>query len=158
MLGSSQDHPQCGGAHHHHHHHKTLHKSTTRIRVALPSTPPAAPPRNGTPHPRHSFTKIFRWRVPAGFEPAPKTVEVVGSFTHWEKVPLKREVEHGIWTVTLSDIPFNRTHHYMLLADGKPVRDEHADGMAVPHGPEEEKYQLVTPRGGRVFMLYSQTK
>jgi hypothetical protein len=55
-------------------------------------------------------------------------------------------------------IPGNRTHHYMLLVDGKPVDDQNADGMAVPHGAQEEQYQLMTARGGRVFMLYAQTK
>lgn len=88
----------------------------------------------------------------------PVRVEVVGSFTDWQPVALKRNRVSGVWEVTLHDIPGNRTHSYMLLVNRKPVSDKHADGLAVPHTPEEHKYQLATPRGPRVFMLYSQTK
>ena len=96
--------------------------------------------------------------MPHGHAGIPKTVEIVGSFTHWEKVPMSREQEKDVWAVTFQNMPVNRTHHYMLLVDGKPVRDEHADGLAVPQGPQEEQYQLMTARGGRVFMAYGQTK
>ena len=105
-----------------------------------------------------TFSKVFRWRLPAGQTQAPATVEIAGSFTHWQKMPLTRGNALDGWQATLHHIPGNRTHHYMLLADGKPVPDENADGMAIPHGPQEEQFQLMTPRGGRVFMLYSQTK
>jgi len=154
MLGSFQQNLQRSAQHPLH--HKSPHKHTSRIRVGLPAH--SGPAKSGFSLAKHAFTKVFRWRVPVGFHPAPHAVEIVGSFTHWEKVPLKREVEHGVWTATLSDIPFNRTHHYMLLADGKPVRDDHADGMAIPQGAQEEQYQLQTARGGRVFMLYAQAK
>jgi hypothetical protein len=116
------------------------------------------PSRPGWPERTQSFTKIFRWRLPAGQTQAPATVEIVGSFTHWEKVPLTRDSELDAWHVMIHHIPGNRTHHYMLLVDGKPVDDQNADGMAVPHGAQEEQYQLMTARGGRVFMLYAQTK
>lgn len=89
---------------------------------------------------------------------APASVEVVGSFTQWQKVPLTRDSEVDAWHVTIHHIPGNRTHHYMLLVDGKPAHDKNADGFAIPHGPQEEQYQLMTEKGGRVFMLYAQTK
>jgi hypothetical protein len=127
-----------------------------RIKVTLPAR--TASPHPGHPERPHSFTKIFRWRPPDGHAPPPATVEIVGSFTHWQKVPLTRDSAQDAWHVTIHQIPINRTHHYMLLVDGKPVHDKHGDGLAVPHGPQEEQYQIMTPRGGRVFMLYSQTK
>jgi hypothetical protein len=130
--------------------------SHPRMRVTLPAK--AAAPRPARPEGGHSFTKIFRWRPPDGHAPAPAAVEIVGSFTHWERVPLTRDGAQNVWHVTIHQIPINRTHHYMLLVDGKPVPDKHADGLAVPHGPQEEHYQLPTARGGRVFILYSQTK
>ena len=77
-----------------------------------------------------TFTKIFRWRLPAGQTQEPAIVEVVGTFTKWQKVPLVHDDARPIWQATLHDVPCNRTHHYMLLVDGKPVRDEHCDGQA----------------------------
>jgi hypothetical protein len=85
-------------------------------------------------------------------------VEVAGTFTNWEKVPLLRDGVPDAWQVTLPDIPCNRTHHYMLFVDGKPVPDKHCDGLAIPRGPQEEQYALPTARGPRVFMLFAQTK
>ena len=46
----------------------------------------------------------------------------------------------------------------MLLVDGKPTYDKHCDGLAVPHGPDEEKYAVMTDKGPRVMMLWAQTK
>ncbi len=103
------------------------------------------------------FSKIFRWHAPHGHTETPAKVEVAGTFTHWQTVPMTREVSGG-WHLALHDIPGNRTHHYMILADGKPVSDRHSDGLAVPHGAEEEKFAITTPRGPRVFMLFAQTK
>ena len=105
-----------------------------------------------------TFTKIFRWRLPAGQTAAPATVEIVGTFTKWQKVPLVPDEARHIWQVTLNDIPCNRTHHYMLLVDGKPVRDEKCDGQAIPRNAQEAQYQLMTARGPRVLMLFAQTK
>ena len=105
-----------------------------------------------------TFTRIFRWRLPAGQTQEPATVEVVGTFTKWQKVPLVRESAQHAWQVTLHDLPLNRTHHYMLLVDGKPVRDEQCDGLAIPRTAQEAQYQLMTPRGPRVLMLFTQTK
>ena len=107
---------------------------------------------------KHSFTKIFRWRLPEGQTEAPKTVEIVGSFTRWQKVPLMRDGVLDAWHAMIHHIPGNRTHHYMLLIDGKPAYDKTCDGLAVPHGFEEEQFQLVTDKGPRVLMLFSQTK
>ncbi|MGA3284051.1 MAG: glycogen-binding domain-containing protein [Verrucomicrobiota bacterium] len=105
-----------------------------------------------------TFTKIFRWRLPAGQKQEPATVEVVGTFTKWQKVPLVRDDARRTWQVTLHDVPCNRTHRYMLLVDGKPVRDEHCDGLAIPSNSQEAQYQLMTTRGPRVLMLFAQTK
>jgi hypothetical protein len=107
---------------------------------------------------KQTFSKVFRWRLPDGQTQEPATVEVVGSFTHWQKVPLIRDGVLDAWHVTLHHIEGNRTHHYMLLVDGKPVQDKNADGLAIPHGPQEEEYQLMTGRGPRLFMLFAQTK
>ncbi len=88
----------------------------------------------------------------------PVRVEVAGSFNNWQRVPLKRDRVSGVWQVTVSDIPANRTHTYMLLVNGRPVKDKNADGLAVPHTAEDKQHQLETPRGPRVFMLASQAK
>lgn len=105
-----------------------------------------------------TFSKVFRWRLPDGQTREPASVEIVGSFTHWQKVPLNRDGALDAWHVTIHHIPGHRTHHYMFLVDGKPSPDKHCDGLAVPTGPQEEQYQLQTDRGPRVFMLFAQTK
>jgi hypothetical protein len=46
----------------------------------------------------------------------------------------------------------------MLLVNGKPAKDSNSDGFAIPHTAEEKQFALETPRGPRVFMLFSQTK
>jgi hypothetical protein len=105
-----------------------------------------------------TFTKIFRWRLPDGQTQEPAKVEIVGTFTSWQKMPLIHDKVRGGWHATLHHIQGNRTHHYMLLADGKPVEDTHCDGMAVPTGAQELHFAIATARGPRVFMLFSQTK
>jgi hypothetical protein len=104
-----------------------------------------------------TYTKIFRWEQPAG-QPVPGAVEVVGSFTGWKKLPLERSAVTGTWQISIADIVGSRTHHYMLLVDGKPVSDKNCDGLAIPTNAEEAQYQLATPRGPRVLMLFAQTK
>ena len=103
------------------------------------------------------FTKIFRWQTEQP-GPQPVSVAVAGTFSGWQKLPLKYDRTNGIWQLTLHDIPGNRTHNYMLLVNGKPAKDKNCDGLAIPHTPEEKQFQLETPRGPRVFMLFSQTK
>ncbi len=107
---------------------------------------------------KHSYTKIFRWRLPDGHTDEPQTVEILGSFNHWRPVPLERDSKCGAWHAIVHHIPGNKTHHYMLLVDGKPAYDKTCDGLAVPHGPDEEAYQLATEKGPRVLMLFAQTK
>ena len=107
---------------------------------------------------RQTFSKVFRWRLAGGQTHDPKTVEVVGSFTHWQKVPLVRDGVLDAWHVTLHHIQGNRTHHYMLLVDGEPTYDKTCDGLAVPRGAEEERFQVMTDKGPRVLMLFAQTK
>jgi hypothetical protein len=117
-----------------------------------------SPLRGGPSERKQVFAKVFRWRLPDGHIREPASVEVVGSFTHWQKVPLMRDSAVDAWHVTLHHIPGHRTHHYMLLVDGQPAYDRNNDGLAVPHGPEEERYQIMTDKGPRVFMLFAQTK
>jgi hypothetical protein len=105
-----------------------------------------------------TFGKIFRWQPEQPGGPMPVRVEVAGSFNNWQRVALKRDRVSGVWQATLSDIPGNRTHTYMLLVNGRPVNDKSADGLAVPHTTEEKSHKLETARGPRVFMLASQTK
>jgi hypothetical protein len=105
-----------------------------------------------------TFSKIFRWQPDQPGGPMPVRVEVAGTFNGWQPVALKRDRISGVWQLTLHDIPGHRTHNYMLLVNGKPAPDKNADGLAVPHSAEEKQCQLLTPRGPRVFMLFSQTK
>jgi hypothetical protein len=105
----------------------------------------------------HSYSKVFRWQLAEG-QTAPRSIEILGSFNHWQRVPLQRDGKLNSWHATVHQIPGNRTHHYMLLVDGKPVNDRNCDGLAVPHGVQEETYAMQTPRGPRVFMMFAQTK
>ena len=135
-------------------------------RVSSPKSGPKISEAHYTPQPvmrgpsnrGMTYTKIFRWRLPEGQTEGPQTVEVAGSFNHWQKVPLTRDGLLDAWHVTLHHIPGNRTHHYMLFVDGQPVQDKHCDGLGIPHGPQEEQFAIQTVRGPRVFMLFAQTK
>ena len=104
------------------------------------------------------FSKVFRWKTEQPQEPLPVKVEIVGSFNGWQKLPLKYDRASGVWQLTVENIPGNRTHNYMLLVNGRPTSDKNSDGLAIPQTDEEKQYQLDTPRGPRVFMLFSQTK
>ncbi|SRR5579885_1640859 len=115
-------------------------------------------PRSASPERQAVFSKTFRWQLPPGQTQPPTSVEVVGTFTNWQRVPLKHNGVCDGWSLTLHDIPSNRTHHYMLLVDGQPAHDRNHDGYTVPHGPLEEQYQLMTDRGPRVYLLFAQTK
>lgn len=88
----------------------------------------------------------------------PNTVEVVGTMTEWRRISLEHDPKARSWQVNLQNIPGNKTHHYMLLLDGKPAQDKNCDGLAMPVGAQEELYAITTPRGPRVFMLFAQTK
>lgn len=124
----------------------------------IPEPTSGAGPERHDGERRQSYSKIFRWRLPDGQTHDPSTVEVIGSFTHWQKVPLVRDGVLDAWHVTLHHIQGNRTHHYMLLVDGKPTYDKTCDGLATPRGPDEERYQINTEKGPRVMMLFAQTK
>ncbi|HTB84447.1 MAG TPA: glycogen-binding domain-containing protein [Candidatus Sulfotelmatobacter sp.] len=101
------------------------------------------------------FSKVFRW---AREGPQPVSVVVAGTFNNWQRAPLKYSRENAYWQLTLHDIPGHRTHNYMILVNGKPVDDPHADGLVMPLTEEEKKHALTTPRGPRVFALFSQAK
>ena len=124
----------------------------------IPEPPSGISLRRDSGDRKTAYSKVFRWRLPDGQTHEPASVEVVGSFTHWQKVALKRDGVLDAWHVTLHHIEGNRTHHYMLLIDGKPGYDKTCDGLAVPHGTQEEQFQLMTDKGPRVFMLFAQTK
>lgn len=105
-----------------------------------------------------AYSKVFRWHLADGHTQAPASVEVAGTFSHWEKVPLFHDSAVGAWHVTLHHVQAHRTHHYMLLVDGKPTYDKTCDGLAIPQGPVEEGFAVQTHKGPRVLMLFAQTK
>lgn len=120
---------------------------------------PVSPLRRNEPNDRKPvYSKVFRWRLPDGQTKEPQTVEITGSFNHWQRVALHRDGVLDAWHATIHHIPGNKTHHYMLLIDGEPAHDKTCDGFAVPHGPQEERYALKTDKGPRVFMMFAQTK
>ncbi len=134
-------------------------KPTSKGRPLYRESGPGSSPLSRDPGERRpTFSKVFRWRLPDGQTHDPGSVEVVGSFTHWQKVALMRDSVLDAWHVTLHHIQGNRTHHYVLLVDGKPTYDKTCDGLAVPHGPDEERYAITTDKGPRVMMLFAQTK
>lgn len=105
-----------------------------------------------------TYSKVFRYRLPAGQTQEPNTVEVIGSFTQWKRVALHRDGKLDAWHITFNQIPINQTHHYMLLVDDVPTYDKGCDGYAIPRGPQEEQYQIMTDQGPRMLMLFAQAK
>jgi hypothetical protein len=105
-----------------------------------------------------TYSKVFRWVLPEDAAQEPSVVEIVGSFTGWQKVPLLRDPRVKTWHATIQEIPGNRTHHYMLLVDGTPTMDAGCDGYALPQDETEDRFAIQTARGRRVFMLFAQTK
>jgi hypothetical protein len=108
----------------------------------------------GAPH----FRKAFRWQQSDVDAPKPATVELVGSLTNWEPLSLEWEAATNTWQVALGGISGNRTHRYMLLVDHEPTCDKNCDGLTVPESIEETQYALMTARGPRILLLFSQTK
>jgi 1,4-alpha-glucan branching enzyme len=90
--------------------------------------------------------------------PLPESVAVIGSFSDWQAIPLEKDQSGQVWQLMLNNLPGNCTHRYMLLLDGKPAKDANADGLAIPETEQEKAWALTTPRGPRLFMLFSQTK
>jgi hypothetical protein len=105
-----------------------------------------------------TYSKAFRWRIPQGRPHQPATVEVVGSFTGWQKAPLAYDPPTKTWQVTLHNIQGNRTHHYAILVDGKPALDSTSDGLAMPADSTEAQWQVETEKGPRVMLLFGQAK
>jgi hypothetical protein len=108
--------------------------------------------------PRDTYARVFRWKIPPDFGEAPVSVEIVGSFTRWQTVSLTHDPVQDTWTVTIEGIPGKRTHHYVLLINGKPAYDPSCDGFAMPQGFDEEQFAVQTEKGPRVLMLFSQAK
>lgn len=134
-------------------------KPTTKGRPLYRESGPGSSPLSRDQGDRRpTFSKVFRWRLADGQTQDPEKVEVVGSFTHWQKTALMRDSVLDAWHVTLHHILGNRTHHYVLLIDGAPTYDKNCDGLAVPHGPDEERFAISTDKGPRVMMLFAQTK
>jgi len=104
------------------------------------------------------FSKAFRWHPAKPGDPNPAKVEIAGTFTDWKPVALAHDRATNDWQIILHHIPGNCTHHYMLLVDGQPTSHKHCDGLAAPAGEAESQFALQTPRGPRVFMLFSNTK
>ncbi len=107
---------------------------------------------------RQTYTRWIRWPLPPGQRPTACSVEVVGTFTDWRKVPLVYDKPANGWNLPLRDIVANRTHRYVILVDGKPSYDSTCDGLVVPQGPDEAQYQISTPKGPRVMLMFGQTK
>lgn len=105
-----------------------------------------------------TYSKVFRYNPAAAHEKQPAQVEVVGSFTNWQPIPLARNPQDATWHVSVDSIEGNKTHHYMLLVDGKPHVDKLCDGYVAPHGEIESRYAITTARGPRLFLLFAQTK
>lgn len=132
--------------------------SSAKPAYAHGAVPTSVMPSRSAQNQKPSYPKVFRWHHSPG-QHDPHTVEIVGSFTDWRPVPLaKTPGSHGNWQATIENIVGNKTHHYMLLLDGKPANDKNSDGYAVPLGPQEERYAMETPRGPRLFLLFAQAK
>jgi hypothetical protein len=129
--------------------------SRSELTTALRPAPKPAAAWAGN---QSGFSKIFRWSVPPEETPQPTTVEVVGSFTDWRKVPLAYDKPTKTWTMTLTNIQGNHTHRYVIIVDGKPSYDKTCDGLTAPQSPQEEQWQIQTPRGPRVMLMFAQTK
>lgn len=119
---------------------------------------PASVSRQLSSRPPQFYSKTFRWSPAAGSSIVPSSVQLVGSFSQWEPVALNFDARTQVWSVTLDQIPSNRTHHYMLLVDGQPTAHAGSDGVVEPSSFEESQFQLETPRGPRVLLLFAQTK
>ena len=119
------------------------------VRSALAGKAPAAP--------KPTYAKIFRWQLPEDRMQARVTVNCWQIHQLAEGAADSRS-QGGRVAATIPDVPAHKTHHYMLLVDGQPAHDKNSDGLAVPHGPQEKRYQMMTGRGPRLFMLFAQTK
>ncbi|HUZ07629.1 MAG TPA: hypothetical protein VMV89_09095 [Candidatus Paceibacterota bacterium] len=116
------------------------------------------PPAPATAKRGTFFSKAFRWQSAKPGDPKPHSVEIAGTFTGWKPVALAHDPATHHWQVMIHHIPGNCTHHYILLVDGQPASYKDCDGLAVPVNEVEKRFALQTPRGPRVFMLFSNTK
>lgn len=72
--------------------------------------------------------------------PKAQAVHVVGDFNRWNPSthPMERRVD-GWWFL---QVPLTHGHHqYRFLADGKPMLDPHATGVA--HNERNEEVSLI---------------
>src|SRR5690242_2671180 len=117
-------------------------KTRTTTSVTKSTVPQETEPRDR----QCGFTKISSWAVDSAQLPLPTSVEVVGSFNDWRKTSLTYDPVTKTWQVALQNLRGNHTHRYVLLVDGKPSYDKNCDGLAVPEGPDETKWQIPTAR------------
>jgi hypothetical protein len=114
---------------------------TQKIRVGVPKMPMSAGGAGQKPAgPKPTFTKVFRWRLPDGQKPEPATVEIVGTFTNWQKVPLLYDRVQGAWQVMLQHT--RRQPHTSLYAAGGRKAGPRPALRRSGHsaGPVEEPY------------------
>jgi hypothetical protein len=137
---------------------KSSKPATQAVRPSFPTSNSTSSSARRREDPRDTYARVFRWRPCAKFSSAPARVEIVGSFTRWRTVSLTHDAVQNTWCITIDGIPGKRTHHYMLLVDGRPIFDPACDGFALPQGFDEEQHALPTEKGPRVLMLFSQTK
>ena len=136
---------------------KAVKPASQAVRPSFPPSGSASQSRRRQ-DPRDTYARVFRWKLPEDTGERPTRVEIVGSFTRWQTVSLTHDAVQNAWTITIDGIPGKKTHHYMLLIDGKPVFDPSCDGFALPQGFDEEQFALPTEKGPRVLMMFSQTK
>ncbi len=136
---------------------QTFKKRPSRIGIETASRSAEKPPAE-EPDRQQTYARVFRWQTSSEKAPPPTLVEVVGSFSDWQKVPLAYDSVTKSWQTTLQGIEGNRTHRYVMLVDGKPVCDPACDGLTIPQNPQEAQWQIDTPKGPRVMLLFGQTK
>ena len=138
---------------------KTTQPASQKVRPSFPNSNSNSSSRSPSRRqdPRDTYARVFRWK-PAADCAKPARVEIAGSFTRWQTVTLTHDAVQNAWTITIDGIAGKKTHHYMLLIDGKPVFDPACDGFASPQGFDEQQFALETEKGPRVLMLFSQTK
>ncbi len=75
--------------------------------------------------------------------PEATSVMLVGSFTHWQKEPIRLKKESaGVWRVTLELPP--GTHHYRFIVDGQWCDDPECTlRVANPYGTQDSVRQVI---------------
>jgi 1,4-alpha-glucan branching enzyme len=91
-----------------------------------------------TNHNRSTRTQTFS--IPA---PAAQSVQLVGDFTHWQKLPIPlRKEGNGVWRASVELEPGE--YHYRFLVDGQ-WRDDPDCARRIPNpfGTQDSVRQVV---------------